>query len=214
MRRRAAGAQAAAPVHAPDGPRATTARLLLPQVLGTGSGVYTPSRDFELLNFGAPILRDTATVPPSGWMLIRFRANNPGLWPLHCHILWHSFMGQQVRGETLACWQKNARQESRLPLKCPHSSPHHPDSKPAAAPGPRDSSSKQANPPFSPQVLQFLPLPHPYIPQVVLAEAMGHVPKRAERAAACPTSCRSSFAGYSRSWVAATYNASKYPLPN
>lgn len=33
-----------------------------------------------------PIRRDTLTVPASGWVLIRFEINNPGIWAFHCHI--------------------------------------------------------------------------------------------------------------------------------
>lgn len=31
-----------------------------------------------------------------GWTAIRFVANNPGVWPFHCHITWHFVMGMQV----------------------------------------------------------------------------------------------------------------------
>lgn len=27
------------------------------------------------------------------WVVIRFVANNPGVWPIHCHIEWHLKMG-------------------------------------------------------------------------------------------------------------------------
>ena len=46
--------------------------------------------------------RDTATVffdgtgDSAGWVAVRFVTENPGVWPFHCHILWHQFMGQQV----------------------------------------------------------------------------------------------------------------------
>ena len=36
-----------------------------------------------------PILRDTVSVPAQGWARIRFVADNPGVWFLHCHIDWH-----------------------------------------------------------------------------------------------------------------------------
>ena len=36
-----------------------------------------------------PILRDTISVPAQGWAHIRFVADNPGVWFLHCHIDWH-----------------------------------------------------------------------------------------------------------------------------
>jgi len=37
--------------------------------------------------------RDTLTVPSYSWSLIRFVADNPGLWAIHCHIAWHMEAG-------------------------------------------------------------------------------------------------------------------------
>lgn len=31
-------------------------------------------------------LKDTVTVPDGGYTIVRFLANNPGFWLLHCHI--------------------------------------------------------------------------------------------------------------------------------
>ncbi|KAF3037163.1 hypothetical protein E8E11_001642 [Didymella keratinophila] len=52
----------------------------------------TPSLhdDIDFLN---PLRRDTATIEPYGWMLIRFVADNPGAWAFHCHIGWHNEAG-------------------------------------------------------------------------------------------------------------------------
>jgi len=36
-----------------------------------------------------PTRRDTVMVPPGGSVSIRFRADNPGVWLLHCHLEWH-----------------------------------------------------------------------------------------------------------------------------
>ncbi|KAG0155692.1 hypothetical protein PDIDSM_2865 [Penicillium digitatum] len=36
-----------------------------------------------------PIRRDTIMVQNHGHTVIRFRADNPGVWMLHCHIEWH-----------------------------------------------------------------------------------------------------------------------------
>jgi iron transport multicopper oxidase len=33
--------------------------------------------------------RDTLMVRPNGNMVLRFRADNPGVWLFHCHIEWH-----------------------------------------------------------------------------------------------------------------------------
>lgn len=34
-------------------------------------------------------LRDTVLVAPNATLTIQFDANNPGVWPLHCHLLYH-----------------------------------------------------------------------------------------------------------------------------
>lgn len=36
-----------------------------------------------------PIKRDTIMVQNNGHTVIRFRADNPGVWMLHCHVEWH-----------------------------------------------------------------------------------------------------------------------------
>ncbi|KAJ1952865.1 ferroxidase fet3, partial [Dipsacomyces acuminosporus] len=37
----------------------------------------------------APIRRDTVTIPSMEYVVIRFRADNPGAWLFHCHVEWH-----------------------------------------------------------------------------------------------------------------------------
>jgi FtsP/CotA-like multicopper oxidase with cupredoxin domain len=41
-------------------------------------------------------LRDTVLVPPKTSVTVAFDANNPGIWYLHCHILWHLAAGMAV----------------------------------------------------------------------------------------------------------------------
>jgi len=48
---------------------------------------------YDSLNLTNPLRRDTANVQGYGWTLIRFVADNPGAWPLHCHIAWHTEAG-------------------------------------------------------------------------------------------------------------------------
>ena len=45
---------------------------------------------WNLLN---PLKKDTVYVPSMGYVVLRFRADNPGLWLLHCHIIWHQSIG-------------------------------------------------------------------------------------------------------------------------
>ncbi|CAL9728253.1 iron transport multicopper oxidase Fet5p [Monosporozyma unispora] len=41
----------------------------------------------------APILRDTVILEPNGHVVIRFKADNPGVWMFHCHVDWHLQQG-------------------------------------------------------------------------------------------------------------------------
>eukprot|EP01026_Neomeris_dumetosa_P032333 TRINITY_DN2563_c0_g1_i10.p1 TRINITY_DN2563_c0_g1~~TRINITY_DN2563_c0_g1_i10.p1 ORF type:complete len:590 (-),score=50.20 TRINITY_DN2563_c0_g1_i10:788-2557(-) len=90
-------------------------------VLGHGIGSFSYEEDGDSLNLVNPVQRDTATqIPslngtlildgrlnmetqiqgqpnsPSGWVVIRFLADNPGVWNFHCHLSWHSSMGMQM----------------------------------------------------------------------------------------------------------------------
>ncbi|CAG8685777.1 2839_t:CDS:2, partial [Dentiscutata erythropus] len=56
-------------------------------VLGQGGNGTTP--DYDKLNTKDPIQRDVTTIPASGWTIIRFISDNPGVWGFHCHIEWH-----------------------------------------------------------------------------------------------------------------------------
>ncbi|OAA35671.1 Cupredoxin [Metarhizium rileyi] len=40
-----------------------------------------------------PMRRDTMVIWPEGNMVLRFRADNPGIWLFHCHIEWHVVSG-------------------------------------------------------------------------------------------------------------------------
>lgn len=53
-------------------------------------------------NLDKPLKKDTVFVPRRGYVVLRFRADNEGIWMFHCHILWHQAsgmaMGFQVGG--------------------------------------------------------------------------------------------------------------------
>jgi laccase len=55
-------------------------------VVGEGFGNYNPETDPDNFNLVDPPQRNTVIAPVSGWVAIRFRADNPGMWFLHCHL--------------------------------------------------------------------------------------------------------------------------------
>lgn len=67
-------------------------------VLGTGNGTEVDEND---LNTNNPIKRDTATIPASGWIAVRFVSDNPGVWGIHCHMEWHLESGLLMQLITL-----------------------------------------------------------------------------------------------------------------
>lgn len=68
-------------------------------ILQTGSGpfdwknYYSEIMPSKLAAVENSLRRDTLTIKPYAWSLIRFVADNPGLWALHCHIAWHMEAG-------------------------------------------------------------------------------------------------------------------------
>ncbi|XP_030376328.1 laccase-2-like [Scaptodrosophila lebanonensis] len=40
-----------------------------------------------------PPFKDTVSIPSRGYAVVRFRADNPGFWLLHCHYEWHLAVG-------------------------------------------------------------------------------------------------------------------------
>uniref|UniRef100_A0A0A9A5S7 Plastocyanin-like domain-containing protein n=1 Tax=Arundo donax TaxID=35708 RepID=A0A0A9A5S7_ARUDO len=62
-------------------------------VLAQGRGNYDAARDMASYNLVDPPLRNTVVVPRLGWLVIRFVADNPGVWFIHCHYEFHLSMG-------------------------------------------------------------------------------------------------------------------------
>lgn len=81
------------------------------QVVGWGPGRFDPSSSSGSVNttstttsitatttwnLANPLRRDTFTVPAQSHVVIRFLADNPGIWILHCHVAWHLESGMLV----------------------------------------------------------------------------------------------------------------------
>ncbi|XP_018575474.1 laccase [Anoplophora glabripennis] len=46
--------------------------------------------------FNLPPGKDTIAVPNNGYVVLRFRADNPGFWLFHCHFLFHIVIGMNL----------------------------------------------------------------------------------------------------------------------
>jgi FtsP/CotA-like multicopper oxidase with cupredoxin domain len=53
----------------------------------------SPAGIYDLFH---PLLKDTVYVPQRGYAVIRFRADNPGIWMFHCHVAVHQGSGMSM----------------------------------------------------------------------------------------------------------------------
>ncbi|KAI1608769.1 putative laccase [Exophiala viscosa] len=83
-------------------PRAWTSEK--PPFTPGGTSLYTynpfksapensPAGEYNLLN---PVKRDVVFVPSRGYAVIRFQADNKGIWMMHCHVGWHLGSGMAM----------------------------------------------------------------------------------------------------------------------
>ncbi|KAJ7563966.1 hypothetical protein O6H91_03G132200 [Diphasiastrum complanatum] len=64
-------------------------------VVGKGFGNFKPS-DNSSFNLVDPPQRNTVGVPAGGWIALRFKADNPGVWFMHCHLELHNSWGLET----------------------------------------------------------------------------------------------------------------------
>ncbi|KAJ1727134.1 ferroxidase fet3 [Coemansia biformis] len=57
------------------------------QLIARGPAPYDPTHNPR--PSAAPMHRDTVVIPSMEYVILRFRADNPGIWLFHCHIEWH-----------------------------------------------------------------------------------------------------------------------------
>lgn len=62
-------------------------------IVGMGLGNYNVSNDPANYNLVDPPERNTVGVPKGGWAAIRLKADNPGVWFIHCHLEEHTSWG-------------------------------------------------------------------------------------------------------------------------
>jgi FtsP/CotA-like multicopper oxidase with cupredoxin domain len=82
-----------------------------------GHPMHLHGHDFQVVEIdGEKIsgaLRDTLMVPPNSKMTVAFDADNAGVWPLHCHLLYHLDTGMftvvKYDGADVEVWQPEAQ---------------------------------------------------------------------------------------------------------
>ncbi|KAK6115435.1 hypothetical protein DH2020_007704 [Rehmannia glutinosa] len=62
-------------------------------IVGWGLGNFDQQKDPLNYNLIDPQVRNTVIVPKNGWAAIRFKADNPGVWFMHCHFERHLSWG-------------------------------------------------------------------------------------------------------------------------
>ncbi|CAM8983153.1 unnamed protein product [Rhodiola kirilowii] len=65
-------------------------------VVGSGFGNFNSTTDPKSYNLVDPPELNTVGIPTNGWAAIRFRANNPGVWFMHCHLERHTSWGMDA----------------------------------------------------------------------------------------------------------------------
>ena len=61
-------------------------------VLAEGTGTW----DGTVVNAANPQRRDVQLLQPNGYLVAQMDADNPGVWPFHCHIAWHVSAGLYI----------------------------------------------------------------------------------------------------------------------
>jgi FtsP/CotA-like multicopper oxidase with cupredoxin domain len=82
-----------------------------------GHPMHLHGHDFQVVEIDGEkmsgALRDTLMVPPRSKMTVAFDADNAGVWPLHCHLLYHLDTGMftvvKYGGADATFWQPKAQ---------------------------------------------------------------------------------------------------------
>jgi iron transport multicopper oxidase len=68
--------------------------------------------------------RDTYTINPNSYFVFRFKANNPGVWMMHCHNDWHVQLGMSMvfieSPDVVRTLFANQTSITQVQSSCPH----------------------------------------------------------------------------------------------
>ncbi|KAK4982538.1 hypothetical protein LTR50_007698 [Elasticomyces elasticus] len=79
------------------------------QVLTQGLGSWDGT---TIVNPSNPQRRDTQLIQPNGYLVVQIDLDNPGVWPFHCHVAWHTSEGMNIN---LLEQTPTVEQEMQLP---------------------------------------------------------------------------------------------------
>ncbi|KAJ0086546.1 hypothetical protein Patl1_07963 [Pistacia atlantica] len=85
-------------------------------MVGAGGGNFDFDKDPQSYNLVDPPFVNTATLPKDGWIAVRFKALNPGVWLWHCHLDRHLIWGMN----TVIIVQNGATPETSILPPPPH----------------------------------------------------------------------------------------------
>jgi len=85
-----------------------------------GHPMHLHGHDFQVVEIDGEkvsgALRDTLMVPPGSKMTVAFDADNAGVWPMHCHLLYHLDTGMftvvKYEGADMKFWQPKAQEKA------------------------------------------------------------------------------------------------------
>jgi FtsP/CotA-like multicopper oxidase with cupredoxin domain len=85
-----------------------------------GHPMHLHGHDFQVVEIDGEkvsgALRDTLMVPPGSKMTVAFDADNAGVWPMHCHLLYHLDTGMftvvKYEGADTKFWQPKAQEKA------------------------------------------------------------------------------------------------------
>ena len=84
-------------------------------VLAEGTGAWDGKTIVHIQNTQR---RDVQLLQPNGYLVIQYNTDNPGVWPLHCHIAWHVSGGLYINAMEQTPSIKNYQVPSTVAQTC------------------------------------------------------------------------------------------------
>ncbi|KAH8699074.1 multicopper oxidase-domain-containing protein [Talaromyces proteolyticus] len=79
---------------------------------------YISTADSDSYDLNQAVLRDTVQIPRRGYAVLRFRADNPGVWLFHCHVMWHLAGGMAMVVDAMSVDDSTAHNPALSTAEC------------------------------------------------------------------------------------------------